>query len=55
MLVWNYAVMAALAGLGGVAFWFSVRGLDKQEDALNNLSAGRVGKDLDAGLDIEEC
>ncbi|KAJ6559031.1 hypothetical protein B0H10DRAFT_2120020 [Mycena sp. CBHHK59/15] len=53
MLVWNYTVMAALAGAGGCAFWLSVRRLNAQEDALNSLSAGHVGKVVDT-LDLEE-
>ncbi|KAJ6479566.1 peptide transporter PTR2A [Mycena sanguinolenta] len=32
LLVWNYAVMAALAGCGGCAFWLAVRHLDARED-----------------------
>ncbi|KAJ7128615.1 peptide transporter PTR2A [Mycena epipterygia] len=51
MLVWNYGVMAALAGLGGGAFWLSVRGLDAQEDQLNSLSAGH----LERGRDVDVC
>lgn len=35
--------MAVLAGITGVVFWFSVRGLDAQEDALNNMKSGHVG------------
>ncbi|KAJ6619589.1 peptide transporter PTR2A [Mycena sp. CBHHK59/15] len=54
MLVWNYAAMAGLAGAGGCMFWLSVRRLDAQEDALNSLSAGHVGMDVDTELDLEE-
>ncbi|KAJ7469685.1 peptide transporter PTR2A [Mycena latifolia] len=53
MLVWNYAVMAALAGGGGCAFWFAVRALDAQEDALNSLAPGRIGKDVDVDADSD--
>ena len=42
LLVWNYGVMAVLAFITGVIFWFAVRKLDAKEDLLNNLSAGHV-------------
>lgn len=35
LLVWNYAVSAILAAIGGFGFWFTHRGLDKKEDSLN--------------------
>lgn len=41
LLVWNYAISAILAGVGGILFWFAVRKLDKEEDTLNNLVVGR--------------
>ncbi|KAI0055438.1 peptide transporter PTR2A [Artomyces pyxidatus] len=37
LLVWNYGTMAVLSGVGGVAFWFSFRHLDAEEERLNNL------------------
>jgi len=40
LLIWNYGVFAVLSFLGGVAFWFSFRKLDAEEDALNQLDAG---------------
>ncbi|KAH7918188.1 PTR2-domain-containing protein [Leucogyrophana mollusca] len=40
LLVWNYAVSAILAGVGGILFWIVVRKLDSQEDTLNNLHEG---------------
>ncbi|KDR86044.1 hypothetical protein GALMADRAFT_109580 [Galerina marginata CBS 339.88] len=43
LLVWNYGVIAALAFITGLAFWWSVRGLDAREDEFNGLSAGHVG------------
>ena len=43
LLVWNYGVMAALALMTGVVFWWSVSDLDAKEDELNNLAAGHVG------------
>lgn len=51
LLVWNYGVMGVLAGVTGVIFWFSVRGLDAKEDALNNLREGR----LDATAPVDEA
>ena len=35
LLIWNYAVFAALAFVGGVVFWFTFRELDEAEDDLN--------------------
>lgn len=43
LLVWNYGTVAVLAGVTGIVFWFSVRKLDKEEDALNNLAEGQFG------------
>lgn len=40
LLVWNYGVMAVLAGVSGVIFWFQYRHLDIQEDELNNIGEG---------------
>jgi proton-dependent oligopeptide transporter, POT family len=37
LLVWNYGVVAVLAGIAGVAFWLNFRHLDKEEDRLNML------------------
>ncbi|KAJ7176328.1 peptide transporter PTR2A [Mycena crocata] len=53
LLVWNYTVMAGLACIGGVLFWLSVRRLDAQEDELNSLSAGHIGKDIDEDADTD--
>ncbi|GAA5865402.1 hypothetical protein JCM1840_001557 [Sporobolomyces johnsonii] len=36
----NYSVMAGLAFVAGIIFWFCFRGLDKEEDKLNMLSVG---------------
>lgn len=47
LLVWNYGVMAVIAGISGVAFWLSVRKLDSREDELNNMTTGRVVVDID--------
>ncbi|AEO56952.1 hypothetical protein MYCTH_2302526 [Thermothelomyces thermophilus ATCC 42464] len=43
LLVWNYAVVAILAAIGGTMFWLQFRHLDKQEDELNMLPKGEVG------------
>lgn len=37
LLVWNYAVVAILAFIGGILFWLHQRPTDKQEDTLNML------------------
>lgn len=44
LLVWNYGTMGVIAAIACVAFWFSVRDLDAQEDELNSLPEGQVGK-----------
>ncbi|KAG6908192.1 hypothetical protein DXG01_005781 [Tephrocybe rancida] len=41
LLVWNYGVMAVLAGVTGVVFWIAVRKLDAREDELNNLAKSK--------------
>jgi POT family proton-dependent oligopeptide transporter len=45
LLVWNYGTVAVLSFLSGVAFWYSVRGLDRREDELNNLPEGHLVSD----------
>ncbi|KAL2875337.1 hypothetical protein SGCOL_009500 [Colletotrichum sp. CLE4] len=47
-LVWNYGIVAVLAGVAGVIFWFQFRDLDKEEDAMNELPEGRVGQNAAA-------
>ncbi|KZL67796.1 peptide transporter ptr2 [Colletotrichum incanum] len=37
LLVWNYASVAIIAFVGGVAFWFCFKHLDGEEDELNQL------------------
>ncbi|PHH77609.1 hypothetical protein CDD80_436 [Ophiocordyceps camponoti-rufipedis] len=37
LLVWNYTVVAVIAFIGGVAFWFCFSHLDSEEDKLNML------------------
>lgn len=43
LLVWNYGVMAVIAGVAGILFWFAVRNLDAEEDKLNNIQEGHIG------------
>lgn len=38
LLVWNYGLVAVLAAVGGVCFWFNFRKLDREEDKLNMLA-----------------
>ena len=38
--MWNYGVMAVLSGIGGILFWFTFRGLDGEDAALDNLAEG---------------
>ncbi|KAF8635253.1 hypothetical protein AX15_000479 [Amanita polypyramis BW_CC] len=45
LLVWNYGVMAAIAGVTGIFVWVHVRKLDAQEDELNNLADGQFGEE----------
>ncbi|KAI7234859.1 PTR2-domain-containing protein [Hortaea werneckii] len=35
LLIWNYGVVAIIAAVGGIAFWFTWRGLDAKEDEMN--------------------
>lgn len=35
LLIWNYTVVAILAFVGGLGFWFTWRSLDAREDELN--------------------
>ena len=42
LLIWNYGTVGVLSLFSGVAFWYSVRNLDKREDHLNNLPAGHL-------------
>lgn len=46
LLVWNYAVVAIAAAIGGVLFWIHQRPTDKKEDILNMLpDSNYVGRD----------
>lgn len=45
LLIWNYAVVAILAFVGAIGFYWSFKDLDRQEDALNNLQkSSYIGK-----------
>lgn len=37
LLVWLYVTVTIVATAGGVGFWFTFKGLDAEEDALNVL------------------
>ncbi|KAK6714534.1 hypothetical protein SNK04_005473 [Fusarium graminearum] len=39
LLVWNYVIVAVIAFVGGVAFWFQFKHLDGEEDKWNMLKA----------------
>ncbi|KAL0943788.1 oligopeptide transporter [Colletotrichum truncatum] len=41
-LVWNYGIVAVLAAVAGMIFWVQFRGLDAEEDAMNELPEGHV-------------
>ncbi|KAL4953051.1 POT family-domain-containing protein [Aspergillus filifer] len=51
LLVWNYAVVAILAFVGGIGFWLSNYKLDRQEDELNTLKQSRFEG---SGLKVDE-
>lgn len=54
LLIWNYAVVAILAALGGVGFWFTWRSLDAKEDELNMIQATQyVGRKASL-VDVEK-
>jgi POT family proton-dependent oligopeptide transporter len=42
-LVWNYGAVAIISFSTGILFWFTYRGMDKQEDQLNMLPTGHLG------------
>jgi POT family proton-dependent oligopeptide transporter len=45
LLVWNYTVIAVIAVVGGIAFWFCFRHLDSEEDKWNMLKKSEfIGK-----------
>lgn len=54
LLVWNYGVMGVLAGVSGIAFWWSVRDLDRKEDELNSLDEGHLNTTDSKHMDERE-
>lgn len=56
LLTWNYAIVAILAFLGGVGFWFTWKSLDAREDELNMIQATKyMGKHATTeSLEVEE-
>ncbi|KAK9436514.1 Oligopeptide transporter [Metarhizium brunneum] len=45
LLVWNYTVIAVIAVIGGIVFWFCFRHLDSEEDKWNMLKKSEfIGK-----------
>lgn len=56
-LIWNYTVVAVLAFVGGVGFWFMWRSLDAREDELNLIQATKYmgpKAEIDAASSDEE-
>ncbi|EAW13600.1 putative MFS peptide transporter [Aspergillus clavatus NRRL 1] len=53
LLVWNYAIVAILAFIGGTGFWLTNYKLDKQEDELNNLPQSQFQGKVNPKLDEE--
>ena len=51
LLTWNYGIMGVLSFIGGTAFWFQYRGLDRDDDRLNMLPTGQLvaTKDVEDG------
>lgn len=41
LLIWNYAAIAIIAFIGGIAFWLCFRYLDAEEDKLNSLKKSK--------------
>ncbi|KAK0626829.1 POT family-domain-containing protein [Immersiella caudata] len=53
-LVWNFAVPAFLAFIGGSMFWLQFRKLDQAEDRLNMLPSAAVGVETDVYQPVTE-
>ncbi|KXS96338.1 hypothetical protein AC579_9897 [Pseudocercospora musae] len=54
LLIWNYTVVAVLAFVGGVGFWFTWRDLDAREDELNLIEESKYkGRGIDANAPKE--
>ncbi|KAL4063881.1 POT family-domain-containing protein [Scleroderma yunnanense] len=45
LLIWNYASIAIISAVAGSVFWIIFRKLDAEEDGLNNLAQGYLGKE----------
>ncbi|KAI7930429.1 peptide transporter PTR2-A [Pyricularia oryzae] len=55
LLVWLYTTVAIVSAVGGIAFWFCFRKLDKREDELNALPESNYkGRHLDGPMDVEK-
>ncbi|KAF9735626.1 hypothetical protein PMIN02_005391 [Paraphaeosphaeria minitans] len=55
-LTWNYGSVAIICFISGVAFWFTYKDMDRDEDRLNMLPTGKhLGTPSDAGTgtDVE--
>lgn len=56
LLVWNYTVVAVIAVIGGVAFWFCFHHLDSDEDKWNMLKKSKfIGKQQPGAVDDEKA
>ncbi|ETS76533.1 hypothetical protein PFICI_11920 [Pestalotiopsis fici W106-1] len=53
LLVWLYTTVAIISALGGIGFWFSFSKLDKEEEALNNLTDSVFHGSKTADEDVE--
>ncbi|KAI5290546.1 hypothetical protein KEM54_001234 [Ascosphaera aggregata] len=53
-LIWNYMVTAILAFVGGLGFWFCNRGVDREEDELNNIAVSEYVEKKYATPDAEK-
>jgi len=51
LLVWNYGAMAVISFLAGCLFWLQYRSLDRDEDRLNMLPTGSMGR---KAVDVEK-
>ena len=40
LLVWNYASAAIISGVAGFVFWWCFKGLDAQQDEMNEIGKG---------------
>ncbi|KAK4113620.1 peptide transporter-like protein [Canariomyces notabilis] len=54
LLIWNYAVVAIAATIGGTLFWIQFRHLDKEEDKLNMLPKGEFASEESSHKDAHE-